>query len=461
MLAYAVTCHKSQGQTLSSAVVHCSQEFVPGLTYVAISRVRSAENVQLLDFNPKFLLAPPQNVLEVSSTNYEQIHEDKSCCCKKVLGEDLFVVNEAQFSEGCSLDEEHFSVPENTVDRMVCSFFERENVPVPDDLAVLWQNINENDSSYSSLPETFNLKTMLNSILNDSPLTPKQERMNECVRELNSNLNIMPFIKLIWYHCFLLFCDHLPDDLDEVVINFSRQAFTGITGHLYSFCQSDKYVQYLKGLFSTEHLSDSQTVVGAEICTKIYLFFLENLARKRRSLQTEEPIPFKISEMLEEGQAKVRHVGAWAIRKVMDKGKKYVRQNMNSLTSTTIQSVYRRFNACNLLENNIVVPFSYLAENSEYYETLQITENRQFRERGLYHISDTTFEFFLLLEQQRVDAINENRLKNLKANLVSQAVEEAKSDKTLQEKWLSCFNHLTASEKVKHLALLYIETVSI
>ena len=33
--------------------------------------------------------------------------------------------------------------------------------------------------------------------------------------------------------------------------------------------------------------------------------------------------------MLDEGQAKVRHVGAWAIRKVMEKGKKYVRQNIN------------------------------------------------------------------------------------------------------------------------------------
>ena len=33
-LRYAITCHKSQGLTLSAAVVHCSKEFVPGLTYV-------------------------------------------------------------------------------------------------------------------------------------------------------------------------------------------------------------------------------------------------------------------------------------------------------------------------------------------------------------------------------------------------------------------------------------------
>ena len=51
ILAYGITCHKSQALTLSAAVVHCSREFVPGLTYVAMSRVRSADHLQLLWFN--------------------------------------------------------------------------------------------------------------------------------------------------------------------------------------------------------------------------------------------------------------------------------------------------------------------------------------------------------------------------------------------------------------------------
>ena len=38
--AYAVTCHKSQGLELPAVVVHSSKEFVPGLLYVAMSRVR-------------------------------------------------------------------------------------------------------------------------------------------------------------------------------------------------------------------------------------------------------------------------------------------------------------------------------------------------------------------------------------------------------------------------------------
>ena len=53
--AYTMTCHKSQGQTLPSAEVHCSQAFFSGLTYVATSRVKSKNHLQLKNFNPNFL----------------------------------------------------------------------------------------------------------------------------------------------------------------------------------------------------------------------------------------------------------------------------------------------------------------------------------------------------------------------------------------------------------------------
>ena len=43
-LAYATTVHKAQSTTLNSVVVHCSQEFDSGQTYVAMSRVRSEES---------------------------------------------------------------------------------------------------------------------------------------------------------------------------------------------------------------------------------------------------------------------------------------------------------------------------------------------------------------------------------------------------------------------------------
>ncbi|MGH9439240.1 MAG: hypothetical protein ACRD22_15425, partial [Terriglobia bacterium] len=49
-LAYASTCHKSQGLTLDAVQVDCTHRFFasPGLAYVAISRARSAQKLRLI-----------------------------------------------------------------------------------------------------------------------------------------------------------------------------------------------------------------------------------------------------------------------------------------------------------------------------------------------------------------------------------------------------------------------------
>lgn len=45
-IAYRITVHKSQGTTLDRAVVDIShRDFQPGLTYVAVSRVRTLEGI--------------------------------------------------------------------------------------------------------------------------------------------------------------------------------------------------------------------------------------------------------------------------------------------------------------------------------------------------------------------------------------------------------------------------------
>lgn len=58
-LAWAITIHKSQGMSLDAAEIDLSKAFMPGMGYVALSRVRSMEGLYLKGFNAVSLRMHP------------------------------------------------------------------------------------------------------------------------------------------------------------------------------------------------------------------------------------------------------------------------------------------------------------------------------------------------------------------------------------------------------------------
>ena len=59
-LAYAVTIHKSQGATLDKVVVNLANLWEPGQAYVALSRVRSSEDLRVAAWQESSIIADPQ-----------------------------------------------------------------------------------------------------------------------------------------------------------------------------------------------------------------------------------------------------------------------------------------------------------------------------------------------------------------------------------------------------------------
>lgn len=59
-LAWAITVHKSQGMTLDGAHIDLSHAFVPGMGYVALSRVRSLDSLTLVGLNRMALQMHPE-----------------------------------------------------------------------------------------------------------------------------------------------------------------------------------------------------------------------------------------------------------------------------------------------------------------------------------------------------------------------------------------------------------------
>jgi hypothetical protein len=77
-----------------------------------------------------------------------------------------------------------------------------------------------------------------------------------------------------------------------------------------------------------------------------------------------------------------------------------------------------------LLQENIIVPYETLQNTSSSLESTSITESLQYLERGLFHISDETYEFFLSLEQGRVEKINLEKLRSCQTDMVNNALKE-------------------------------------
>jgi len=131
VLAYAIMCHKLQGLTIAAAVVHCSREYVPGLIYVAVSRVKSPECIQILNFNSRQLLKPQQKAVEICSTHHTCAPiADRSCCCKKSFSHDNLLSVTDRCDECAEEDDESSTFPSELLDGPVRACFEDEDVDV-------------------------------------------------------------------------------------------------------------------------------------------------------------------------------------------------------------------------------------------------------------------------------------------------------------------------------------------
>ena len=75
--------------------------------------------------------------------------------------------------------------------------------------------------------------------------------------------------------------------------------------------------------------------------------------------------------------------------------------------------------------------------------------DNNYRERGLLHINDDTYEFFLALEQEQVDRINMNMFAALKSNLVDAALNEMLNDVDLERKFVHIFQSTNDDDKVR------------
>ena len=444
VVAYAITSHKSQALTVPAVVVHCTNEFVSGLIYVAASRVRSAEHLQMLNFRPEQLLKPPSSVVEQCSTCFADPKPDLSCCRnRRVIDDKMFEVTEKQHLR--NLDDDVMQFPMDQIDNLVSSYSEVPGQVVPVELSVVYNQFARHVSELAKPPSDLidsNIDTILQSLKNKDPQTELARSKNNLVDFLlteKKKEDVLTFLNIIWYYSFQFMESHILENADEVVVKMTSDKFTKVTAKLHQLFGSDIYPELLSGLFGETTISRVYKSIGSQFSISIHLIFMKYLMEVVKKDTEEEPVTINVEEMSSCGKAKVRHVGGWAVRKLLEKSRKYVQANMLTQTSSTLASVIKHNKMCEMIEDAIVIPYSKLEEERQFPESLQVTENLQYRSHGLIHITDKAYKFFLCLEQQRVLQLNEAKMKKHKEAMVERASKELTANEELQEKWKDSF----------------------
>ena len=449
--AYAITCHKSQGLTLPAVVLHCSHEYVPGLIYVSISRVKSPDHIQVINFNANQLLKPGSDVIAHSSSyNTCDTMEDQSCCCHRVLNsEQSFEVSNRLSLSYCEVGEvdDSFYFLVDMSDEQAEKSFEDDTISVSVDLAEVYELITENESGLAipSQQDIDKLKEFLLSLKSEEPHSTFIRQENAAVDHLSKEDNsqqLQSFISVVWYKAYVGIRNHINENgnKDDVVFNLQRQHFTMATAGMHEFFTSSQFQNYMCAIFTCLKPTSPQRTVAVKLSVEIYKSFLRHLVSLMKQRHKYAEIDFSVENMSSAGRSKIRNVGGWAIRKILARYRKYVQKNMYSTNTSTLETVRAKQELCDLLDENVIIPFAKLQEDSQFPETLEVTEARQYRERGLLHISDEAYLFFVCLEEKRVRLLNMHRFRKEKEDMVQNALNNLSKDEDVLAYWKKCFS---------------------
>ena len=117
--------------------------------------------------------------------------------------------------------------------------------------------------------------------------------------------------------------------------------------------RSSTFMQDLKLFFKMENISKVQSAVGSLLMLEVYKEVVAAVVEKVKQKDESSPVMFNVREMAAEGLAKLRYVGVWAVRKVLNKLMQFVKLHMSSTVPSTQLAVTKSHRMCSLLEDRI------------------------------------------------------------------------------------------------------------
>ena len=290
-LSYAITSHKSQGLTMNRIVVHCSPEFIPGQTYVAISRVKPEDDVRVVGFRKCFLMPPPASLNDlILSTSVEP--DSSFHCCKKM-----------EISGACSfVDENHedIDVDNGAGDRQSNDCLENEAVAkkyfesaegVSVNLEDVLLCLSDFNHELSHPPVDFSIAPFIEMIKKPNS-NDFCESINSAAKFADDNTEAFELLAcVLWCRIARIFNDYLTDNLEDM--HLTNKNFTNATSKLHELFMTTEYRSDIISAFNVEkwwNVNVGQRIFAAQLLFHLYEQFTMEVGKRVRKQEEQDPI---------------------------------------------------------------------------------------------------------------------------------------------------------------------------
>lgn len=347
-LAFALTVHKAQGQTIPFLEVDCYSFFAPGQLGVAIGRAVSIKNLRMRNYNIECAtlkhLPHVYNFYQTCNSD-DTFHENFSCCHSTTWAGN-------QTSDDSAPVSEHFSAnPWPSIDY-----------------------INKSTSVDVAPRETAETEDLMNELDCQPP-----------------DGVVIPQNRLVYFVAFI------QQKLNSVLpaAGKNKDAWSDACRKFHQFLLSDEYKKQLCLLFETVSVTPACNGFATQLAFNMNDVMVARRADEIRQCQaTQGNCAQALSDMSDAGKAKVRYVAGACLATVSRR----LRSKALANITNTIQSHRRRhaYRQQRLLACLRISESDLMATTSEP-QSLEEINSKQSASKGLFHIPDPVFHFFLQL----------------------------------------------------------------
>ena len=207
--------------------------------YVATSRVKSADTLQVKGFKSNQILAADLEVIQQCRHAAGEKDPSLACCrMRPVPNKNLFKVRDRFLPDLETPDDCVYQFPQELSDGMVHAYFERENDDIHINGTQLYEQMERHESELSRPPpEGLDTVSMLSKLKVKTERSDFSHNENAAIEKLLEEQNaekLNAFINVVWFHSFLAFENQIVQNPDKIVsCNVRKSDFTTATTKLH------------------------------------------------------------------------------------------------------------------------------------------------------------------------------------------------------------------------------------